>query len=133
MLTTQPEFAVKFRIGGRQHAALAGRDDLARMEGEAGNSSVGLANRLPFSIEPDLASRGASGIFDQGNVMTTCHRHKRMQVARHSHLVNCENGARAIGYGFVHMLRIEIVGRRIDVHENRSCTTIPNGVGRRDE
>ena len=34
-------------------------------------SSVGLADRLPLSIDPDLASRGASGIFDQGEVMAT--------------------------------------------------------------
>ena len=94
---------------------------------------MGLPNRLPCSIEPDLASRGAGGVFDQGNVMATCHRHKGMQVARHSHLVNCENGASTIGYSFVHMLRIKIVSRRIDVHENRGCTTVPNGVGRRDE
>ena len=63
------------------------------------------------TIDPDLASRGASGIFDQGKVMATCHRHERMQVARHSHLVNCENGTSATGYSFVHMLRIKIVGR----------------------
>ena len=33
----------------------------------------GPSNWLPLSIEPDLASRRASGIFDQRNVMTACH------------------------------------------------------------
>src|SRR4051794_28856236 len=61
MLTQQAELLIEFRIGGRQHSSIAGRNDLARMEGETCNRAMGPANPLPaladFDLAPDRARR----------------------------------------------------------------------------
>jgi hypothetical protein len=103
------------------------------VEGKVCNLSVRLANSLPLSIYPNLASHGARGVFDQSNVMTACHGHEGGEVAGHPHLVDRENGAGAIGYGRGNLLGIDIVGPRINIDETRSCATISDAVGGCDE
>ena len=94
---------------------------------------MGFANSLPLSADPNLASSCAGSIFDQSNFMTICDTDKGRQVARHPHLVNSQNCSRAISYSLGNLLRINVVSPWNDIHEHRSGTTIPDGVGRCDE
>ena len=64
VLAQEPELRVPLGVAGGQHAALAGGDDLAGVEGEAGDVPVGLADGLPAVADADLAADGAGGVLD---------------------------------------------------------------------
>ena len=83
-----------------------------------------LADPLPFAVDADLASRGASGIFDQDDAVPISQRGECREIARHAHLVNGYDRARTRGDCFGDSIRIDIVGVRIDVDEDRRGTAI---------
>ena len=56
MLAQQAELRGRVGVGGGQHAAVAGRDHLARVEREAGDVAVRLADPLPAAVPADLAA-----------------------------------------------------------------------------
>jgi hypothetical protein len=133
MLPKQLKLTVEIRVGRRQHSALASRDDLARVEGETRYRPVSFANPFPFSVHTDFAASSTSRVFDQDNVMTGCKWNKSRKIARHPHLMNRKDCARAFRDGLGYTLTIEIVRGRIDINENRRCTAVSDTVGSRDE
>ena len=88
LLSQEPELAVPVPARGCQHAALAGRDQLAGVKREAGDVAVRLADPLPAAFQEQLAANGAGRVFDQRQVVPAGYREHTWQVARHSKLVD---------------------------------------------
>src|SRR5207302_429 len=59
VLAKQAEGAVELRVVRRDHAAVAGRQQLARMKREAGDVAAGPPDWLPLALPRDLAADGA--------------------------------------------------------------------------
>src|SRR5215831_18142248 len=103
------------------------------MKREARNLPAWPPNRLPLSIDPNLAAHGASRILDQGYAVSVCDFDQRRQVARHAHLMDRQDRPRARRYCFCYAIWIDIVGIRIDIDEDGICSTISDGVRGRDK
>src|SRR6185312_16596603 len=80
----------------------------------------------------DFAADRTGGIFDDGETMAACDIDEPRKVAGHPHLVNTKDGAALGRDRRFDLAHIDIVCLRLDVDENRNCTTIGNRVCRRD-
>ena len=69
MLAQQAELLVPLGVARRDHAAVAGADDLARVERKAGDVAVRPADLLPLAIPEDLAADRAGGVLDERNAV----------------------------------------------------------------
>jgi hypothetical protein len=103
------------------------------MEGEAGDLSARPADGLPLSIYPDLASRSARCILNEGDTMTICYAKQSWHVAGHSKLMNGQNGSGPRGHGVSHEVRFDIESGWVDIDKNWCRTTTPYTVRRRNE
>src|ERR1051326_7845817 len=106
MLTPETELRVERGIAGGQHAPVPRRDELARMEGKAGDVAVRPSDFLPISFMQDLAADGAGGIFDDSQIMTARNFGEGSEVAGHSHLVHAKDRAGSRRDGAFYELRI---------------------------
>jgi hypothetical protein len=88
MLAEQPKFLVMVGIVRRNHSSVAGRDELSRMEGKAGNVAVGFADFFPLARHIDFTPDRACRVFDYGKVELSGKDKNGVQIAGHSHLMN---------------------------------------------
>src|SRR5262249_10901962 len=119
--------------GRRQHAAVTGCDNLPWMKRKARDLPPGPSNRLPLPTDPNFAAGRASRILDEGYIVSACDLKKRRQVTRHAHLVDRQDGTRALRYSFSYAIWINIVSAGINIDENGNGPAIPDSVGRRDK
>ena len=89
MLTQQPELAIELGVRRREHPAVAGREQLARVKREAGDVAVRPADALPPAVPEDLAADGARRVLDdrQAAAAARARRSRRGRTA-------CRAGAR---------------------------------------
>src|SRR4051812_7729022 len=78
----------KLDVVGRDHAAIAGGQELARMEGEAGGDAEGAADLAPAFADADPAADRAGGIFDQCQTAAPGNLCDRIDPSRHAELVD---------------------------------------------
>ena len=102
----------------RQHAAVAGADDLARMEREAGDVAVRLADFLPPAVPQRISlpmAQAASSISGQAVAPRTA---GSPQVAGHADLVHAEDRPRARRDGGLDSSgsMLKVVGLDVDEH-----------------
>lgn len=133
VLAQKPELGVPFRVAGRQHPAFAGGDDFARMEREAGDIPVWLADAFPFAVDPDFAADGAGGVLNDRQRMTRGDLHDPRHVAGHANLVHTEDGLGALGDRRLDQCRIHVEGVGINVDEDGQGAAVTDAVGGRDE
>ena len=96
-------------------------------------SPTGTTDRLAIPVHADLASGGAGGVFDQRDSVTAATRR-----APRGRMASPSDGRRewracAGVTASATQLRIEIVGARLDIDEDRDRSAIADAVGRRDE
>src|ERR1700730_7156583 len=102
------------------------------MKRKARNLPPWPSNRLPLPIDLNFAAGSAGRILDDGYPVSVCDLKKCGQVARHPHLVDRQDGTRARSYGFSYAIRINIISG-IDIDEDGICSTISDGVSRRNK
>src|SRR5262249_50684148 len=133
VLPPQPEAGIPFRTGRRDHPAVAGRNDLARMERKTGDVAVRFADSLPPAIDAYLAPDRAGGILDDPEAVASSQYHNRVHLARHAELMHAENRPGAARDRRLDGRRIHVERRRLDVDEHGGRTAVPDGVPPRDE
>ena len=132
VLAPKTKLLIQFRIGSREHAAIARREKFARMEREARHIAMRLADFFPTSIATNFTSHSARGILyycqgiSPGNVCNF------LYVARHTYLVDTKDGACALSNDVLDQCRIHVESTGFDVDENRDCPTVANAVGAGD-
>ena len=119
MLAVQSKLFVPFRIAGRQHAAVAGGDDLARMKRKTSNVAMRLADFLPATVQIDLAADRTGRIFHERQSVLIGNRSESFQIAGHAHLMNSQDRPSLRGDGFLNSARINIEGGRLNIDKNR--------------
>ena len=83
------------RVARRHHATVAGGDELARVEAEAGDVAVRAADALPFAVPAQLAACRARRVLDERHAAPPRDGCDGRDVARHSHLMHAQDRARA--------------------------------------
>ena len=132
VLAQQFEFGGPAGVRRGQHAAVAGRHDLARMEGEHGDIATHAADLFPLSVPLDFRARGAGGVFDHCKVVAASDRHDGGEIAGQAHLVNHQDGLGLFGDRRFDQRRVNVVGVRIDIDEHRRRAAVEHDVGRGD-
>ena len=132
MLAQQLELLVPFSVRRGQHAAIARRHDLARVEGEHGHVAAAASDLFPLAIPHVFRANGAGGVFDDFEVVLLRDRDDGREVGRHAHLVNQKDRLRFRRDCSFDQGRVHVVGRRIDVDEHRLGAAIADRVSRRD-
>src|SRR5581483_7183349 len=99
------------------------------MEGEARHLRVRFANSLPFAIPENLATHGASSIFDDWQIMLAGCIENSFQIARHAHLVHTENCLGSISNRRFDFRRVDIKSTGLDVNEHGQSATVPYAIG----
>src|SRR6266571_1352345 len=133
MLPPLAELPIQVSIRGREHPAVAGRNNFPRMKRKACDIAVRLPNRLPLSIPKDLAANRAGCILNDWHPEAAAYLNDATDIARHPQLMYAQNGLRTLRRCRFDQRRIHVVGTRLDVAEYRSCTAVPDSVRRRDE
>ena len=116
------------RVVDGDHAALAGGDDLARVQREAGQRAE-RADRPALVLRAD----GARGVLDELEPVALGQRDEGVHVRRQPDLVHGHDRLRALGDRALGRRGVEVVGQRVDVGEDRRRAALPDGVGRGDE
>ncbi|HYK99119.1 MAG TPA: aminotransferase class I/II-fold pyridoxal phosphate-dependent enzyme [Candidatus Acidoferrales bacterium] len=113
---------------GRDHDALAGRDDLARVEREHGL----------VRVRPDppplvrLADRGR-GVLDHVEAVLLRDRVDGVDVACEADLVDGHDRLGALGDALLDVVRVDVEGARVDLAEDDLGAGVQHRVRRRDE
>ena len=114
MVAQPPHRGVDSGLAGGHRAALAGRHDLARVEGEAGGHTERAAGRSAVA-----GPQGAGGVFEERHLL----RHRglqRLPLDRAAEEVYCHDRARPRGHGSRNRARVEVERVWIDVDQHRA-------------
>ena len=133
MLAPQAELPIPRCIGGRDHPAVTGRDDLARMEREAGDVAVRLADPFPGAVPQNLAANRAGCVLDQYQAVVPRQRHQTLQIARHADLMHRENRPGLRPDHRRDAIDVDVERLRVDVDEDRHGAAVADRVRGGDE
>ena len=129
MLAQRPVARVPVGAARRDHSAVAGADHLAWVERETGGIAMRLADPFPEPFPLDLAAARAGRVFDQRKIVAPGDRHDALQIARQSHLVDDQQCTRLLGDRRLDKSRVDVVGVRLDVDEDRRSAAVADAVG----
>src|ERR1700730_14742943 len=129
VLAQHLEFGVPFGIRRREHAAIPGAHNLARMKRKAGDVTARPSDLLKLAIPCDLAAHRARRILHYGKAMTAGNLEDSSEIARHPHLVHAQNGACMWRQDGLDLGRIKVEGVRFDINENGCRSAIADSIG----
>ena len=130
VLAQQAESGIERRVGRGQHAAVAGREELARVKRKAGDVAVRTTHPLPQPVRAaNLAAGGAGRILDHAEAMPRGQACDGGQVTRHPQLVHAEDGPRGGRDGGFHLPWVDVERVRVNIDEHRRGAAVPDGVG----
>src|ERR1700730_1581056 len=133
MLPPKAKLPVPFWIGCGNHPPIARGDDLPRMKRKTGDVPMWFTDLLPRGAPEDLAANSAGSVLHYGQGMLTSNLQNGFKVARHSHLVHTENGARAFSDNASNQCRIDVESLRLNINKHRGRPAVPYATGGGDE
>jgi hypothetical protein len=121
------------RIRRGDHAAVAGRDDLARVKGKAGDGAVRAADAFPAVVDLDLAAERARGVLDEGEAVLAREGEDGTELAGEAQLMDAKDRAGARAHRLGQPARVHAEGVGLDVDEHRARPHRDDRVGGGDE
>ncbi len=110
-------------VRGGDHAALAGRDRLARVEAEAAGQTDA-AGLLP----PDGRAQRARSVLDDGQAVRIGHAHDSIHVGRQAERMDRHDGLRQRRDACLQVSRIERESLEVDIHQDRHRALLHDGL-----
>src|SRR5687767_7254166 len=98
------------------------------MKRKARRVPVGLSNSFPLPFPPNLAPDGARCILNQGKAVLPGQSDQAIEIAWHADLVNAKDRLRPLRDRALSQCRVEVVSLRIDIHEYRRRSAVPNAI-----
>ena len=129
VLPQEAELRIPVVARGGEHPAVARREQLARMEGEAGDVAMGPADALPFAVPEDLAAHRAGCVLDHGQLSALADLDDGLQLTGHADLMHAEDGTRPRRDRVLDAGRVDVEGPGPDVDEHGKRAAVADHVG----